>query len=289
MAEITKQKFEFGVLGQTTAYSHQYNPQLLFAIDRSLSRQQDLSLPYHAPLPFVGLDIWNGYELSWLNLNGKPQVACVCIEVPAQSPAIVESKSLKLYLNSFNQTRFSSLFEVQQRICEDLSLLLQCPVGVRVNLLNQIKPLSVWAEPKAPFFLLDDLDVVVDDYQHNINLLAFADTKKQEKQIYVSHLLKSNCPVTQQPDWASLYIEYHGPALNREGLLRYICSFREHQGFHEACVEQIFMDIWRKLSPSKLSVYARYTRRGGLDINPWRSSYLEKPADDLLYTRWVRQ
>jgi 7-cyano-7-deazaguanine reductase len=251
-------------LGQQTEYVSQYDASLLFPIPRTKSREQ---LGITGDLPFYGRDIWTGYELSWLNDKGKPQVAVAEFSVPCDSPAIIESKSFKLYLNSFNQTRFSNLAAVQKYLERDLS----AAAGANVAVSLQLQADSVLLiDTTFVGESLDELDIEVDSYHPNPDFLSVGTDEVQET-LY-SHLLKSNCPVTGQPDWASLIVEYRGKKIDREGLLRYIISFREHQDFHEHCVERIFMDISAGCKPEFLSVYARYTRRGGLDINPFRSS-----------------
>lgn len=251
-------------LGQQTQYISQYDAGLLFPILRSESRTQ---LGITDSLPFYGCDIWTGYELSWLNDKGMPQVAVAEFSVPCDSPAIIESKSFKLYLNSLNQTRFADLEAVKACLEKDLSMAAGASVDV-----------SLYWIDKSPLLIdtifdgesIDGLDIEVDTYHPQPNFLSCGSGEVHE--VLYSHLLKSNCPVTGQPDWASLIIEYRGEKIDREGLLRYVVSFREHQDFHEHCVERIFMDISARCKPKLLRVYARYTRRGGLDINPFRSS-----------------
>jgi 7-cyano-7-deazaguanine reductase len=251
-------------LGQQTEYVSQYDAGLLFPISRAQSREQ---LGITGDVPFYGHDIWTGYELSWLNDKGKPQVAVAEFSVPCDSPAIIESKSFKLYLNSFNQTRFPSLEAVQKCLERDLS----AAAGAKVTVSLQLQADSVLLiDTTFAGESLDELDIEVDSYHPRPDFLLVGADEVQE--VLYSHLLKSNCPVTGQPDWASLIVEYRGKKIDREGLLRYIISFREHQDFHEHCVERIFTDISARCKPELLSVYARYTRRGGLDINPFRSS-----------------
>jgi 7-cyano-7-deazaguanine reductase len=235
-----------------------------------------------ATLPFVGEDLWNAYELSWLNSKGKPVVAVGTLRVPADSPHLIESKSLKLYFNSLNQTAFADTATVIATLNRDLSEAAGTPVTVDVQPLGG-RPQAVVGYP--PGILLDDLDIACDIYQPTPELLAAVDSPKTEETLY-SHLLKSNCLVTGQPDWAMVVIRYRGRPIDRAGLLRYIVSFRNHNEFHEQCVERIYCDIRRHCAPEALSVYARYTRRGGLDINPFRSSGEFPPPDN---TREVRQ
>ncbi|WP_062064226.1 NADPH-dependent 7-cyano-7-deazaguanine reductase QueF [Cellvibrio sp. OA-2007] len=256
-------------LGQQTDYISVYAPQLLFPIARAESRSL---LGIGNELPFYGVDIWTGYELSWLDKKGKPVVAVAEFFIPCSSEFIVESKSFKLYLNSLNQTHFDSTVEVEQLIAQDLARVTCADVRVMITPLNTparaAQHLAEIAEVQGE--LLDELDVVVDTYHPAPELLVTSTELVDE--CLVSHLLKTNCPVTGQPDWASLVIRYKGNKIQRESLLRYIISFREHQDFHEHCVERIFSDIARVCVPEELVVYARYTRRGGLDINPFRAS-----------------
>lgn len=254
-------------LGKETSYSDQYNASLLQPVPRSLGRD-DIGLAPDA-LPFVGHDIWHGYELSWLNAKGKPMVALATFVVPYDSPNLIESKSFKLYLNSFNQSRFTDLGQVYQHLQRDLSGCAGAPVKVSLHNVNEIMAFQpTW----IPGRCIDDLDIEIDQYQYDANLLQpVKDGGLIEEKLH-SHLLKSNCLITSQPDWASVYIHYRGKAIDHESLLRYLISFRSHNEFHEQCVERIFNDIWQRFQPNFLTVYARYTRRGGLDINPWRTS-----------------
>ncbi|MDO9419449.1 MAG: NADPH-dependent 7-cyano-7-deazaguanine reductase QueF [Herminiimonas sp.] len=254
-------------LGKTSAYIDQYDASLLFPIARAVKREE---LGLKEALPFFGADLWTAYELSWLNLRGKPQVALAHITVPCESPRIVESKSFKLYLNSFNQTRFLDAREVRERIRADLNAVVGAGVGVKT-----LGPELFDQEPvhELDGLNLDRLDVECLHYTPAPESL-FADADEPPvSETLVSNLLKSNCPVTGQPDWGSVQIRYAGPPIDQEGLLQYLVSFRKHNEFHEQCVERIFMDVWTRCRPLKLSVYARYTRRGGLDINPFRTSY----------------
>lgn len=255
-------------LGQQTEYASEYAPQLLFPIARAESRKQ---LSIDGALPFYGVDIWTGYELSWLNLSGKPQVAVAEFTISCNSECIIESKSLKLYLNSLNQTRFASDQDVAETLGRDLSAAAKAHVSVQLFPVSRkcaANYLDTIALPAA--IELDVLDVVVDAYHPSPELLKTSSCYVEE--VLVSHLLKTNCPVTGQPDWASILIAYKGNQIQHDNLLRYIISFREHQDFHEHCVERIFCDVLRECKPESLSIYARYTRRGGLDINPFRST-----------------
>ena len=254
-------------LGKSTAYVNTYDPGLLYPIARSDKRTE---LGITGSLPFFGMDIWNAYEVSWLNLRGKPQVAIATLQVPADSPNIVESKSLKLYLNSLNQTRVTDIEALSDRLRTDLSAAVGAGIQVRLTGPEDFGKLGMG---ELEGLLLDRLDIEVDSYQPDPALLTANRDESTVEEKLVSHLLKSNCLVTNQPDWASVQIHYVGPAINQEGLLRYLIGFREHQEFHEQCVERIFMDLLRQCTPTKLMVMARYTRRGGIDINPWRSNF----------------
>lgn len=255
-------------LGKPSAYQTQYQPSLLFPIAR-LGKREEIGIS-GGTLPFFGVDIWNAYEVSWLNLRGKPQVAIATFTVPADSPNIVESKSFKLYLNSFNQTRLADADALLQLLRNDLSAGFGAPVHVTLTTADAFAGLTM-QEPRG--LLLDRLDIEVNEYHPNPSLLKTDPNPVVVEETFVSHLLKSNCLVTGQPDWGSVQIHYVGAAIDQEGLLKYLISFREHNEFHEQCVERIFMDLMRNCAPQKLSVYARYTRRGGLDINPWRSNF----------------
>ncbi len=252
-------------LGKDTEYPDHYDPSLLFPIARETGRAH---LSLQPPPAWHGADIWTAYELSWLNEKGKPQVALARFVVPSTSTHIIESKSFKLYLNSFNQTRMPGHEALVAYMQQDLSAAAGATVGVTL-----IEPTSFKAESVGELkgTLIDTLDVEIDVYQPDASLLK-ADPTQSRQETLRSDLLKSNCPVTSQPDWGSLQIEYSGAAIDHASLLKYIISFRGHNGFHEQCVEQIFCDILRTCAPESLSVYARYTRRGGLDINPWRST-----------------
>lgn len=255
-------------LGKNTAYAEQYDPSLLQPVPRSLGRDS-LGLDSAGPLPFVGEDIWHGYELSWLNAKGKPMVALATFVVPVTSANLIESKSFKLYLNSFNQSRFADLRQVYQALQRDLTSCAGSPVRVTLHNVNEI---MVFQPTWIPGHCIDDLDISIDSYHYDPDLLQrLDDTTLIEEKVH-SHLLKSNCLITSQPDWASIYIHYRGQAIDHAALLRYLISFRNHNEFHEQCIERIFLDIWQRCQPEFLVVYARYTRRGGLDINPVRAS-----------------
>jgi 7-cyano-7-deazaguanine reductase len=265
-----------GVLGRSVDYPRHYDATLLFAIPRAQGRAS-LGLAEGAPLPFAGNDRWHAYEVSWLDPRGKPVVATLTITVPADTPNLVESKSLKLYLNAFNATRFADAAEVRARIAADLSRVAGGPVHVAGGLPPMAsRPGEAGA---GAAFLLDTLDVDIAAYGPPDASLLVADAGDIAAETLRSDLLKSNCPVTGQPDWASVRIAYGGPRIDRAGLLRYLVSFRDHAEFHEQCVERIFADVTARCAPRTLSVEARYTRRGGLDINPWRATPgLPQPA-----------
>lgn len=268
---MTSVTSELNPLGKVSAYKDQYDPSLLFPIERSESwKAQGLD---RNAVPFFGEDIWNGYEISWLNNRGKPIVCMAEFRIPAASRFLIESKSFKLYLNSFNQSRFDSETEVQQRMIKDLSAAAGAPVAVIFHPLDAQFP----AAPAAR--CLDDLDIDVQSYQPDASLLTLA--AGQFDGWLCSHLLKSNCPVTGQPDWGSLYIYYRGTRIDEASLLAYVISLRQHQDFHEQCAERTFHDIWQQCRPESLTVYARYVRRGGLDINPFRSSEPDIRAENF--------
>jgi len=266
-------------LGQKTQYVSEYDSSLLFPISREQSRA-GLSI-VAGDLPFTGVDIWTGYELSWLDQSGKPQVAVAEFTVPCDSPHIVESKSFKLYLNSFNQTRFDSWSAVVSTLEKDLGAAVGATVGVKVMPLAGVKDsaemLSCEFIGQLAADSIDDLAVEIVDYHPNPALLQCNSGQSVVTEAFCSDLLKTNCPVTGQPDWASVYIRYRGAPIQRESLLKYIVSFREHQDFHEHCVERMFTDILARCQPEALTVYARYTRRGGLDINPFRTNCGDVP------------
>jgi 7-cyano-7-deazaguanine reductase len=260
-------------LGHATAYPDQYDASLLFPIARAPQRT---ALGIGHNLPFLGADLWTAFELSWLNPRGKPQVALAHVTVPCESVNLIESKSFKLYLGSFNHTRFADAAEVSARLRTDLTeaawrgAVVQSSVGIKLVAaeLFDREPIH-----ELDGLSLDRLDLDCDRYQPAPELLSAAFDEAPVEEVLTSNLLRSNCPVTNQPDWGSVRIFYFGPQIDQAGLLRYIVSFRKHNGFHEDCVERMFMDITQRCKPHKLSVYARYTRRGGLDINPFRSSW----------------
>ncbi|WP_120997798.1 NADPH-dependent 7-cyano-7-deazaguanine reductase QueF [Stutzerimonas urumqiensis] len=254
-------------LGKSTAYTASYDPSLLFPIART-TKWAELGLTAET-LPYRGVDVWNSYELSWLLPSGKPVVAVGSFSIPADSPNIIESKSFKLYLNSLNQSVFADVQALQLRLAEDLSQVAGKPVSVSVRSLAEVEREGI---APLPGRCIDELDVRIEAYdQPDAGLLRCRQDSRVEASLH-SHLLRSNCPVTGQPDWGSLVVEYVGAELIPESLLTYIVSYRQHADFHEQCVERIFMDLQRLLEPERLTVYARYVRRGGLDINPYRST-----------------
>lgn len=254
-------------LGEKTTHSRTYNPDHLFPVPRDAARTET---GISHPLPFQGWDRWTAYEVSWLDLKGKPRVAMAEFTFPCNTPNIVESKSLKLYLNAFNQSQFASEKEVTALIKEDLSACVQGEADIRLHMPPSFGAPSITVPTGE---CIDHLDVSIRTYEVAPSLLAVEDHVVEET-LY-SNLLRTNCPVTNQPDWATLTIQYKGRKIRQEGLLAYIVSFREHIGFHENCVERIFQDLMEICRPEKLSVYAGFTRRGGIDINPFRSTSLE--------------
>ncbi|AIW13419.1 NADPH-dependent 7-cyano-7-deazaguanine reductase QueF [Vibrio tubiashii] len=266
-------------LGQKTEYSNQYDASLLQPVPRSLNRD-DLNLG--DSLPFQGCDIWTLYELSWLNEKGLPQVAIGEVSIPATSANLIESKSFKLYLNSFNQTRFSSWDQVEQTLIKDLSACAGETVSVTVrSVVDYTDSVVVTMDGDC----IDEQDIEITSYDFDRTLIQGAATGEVVEESLHSHLLKSNCLITNQPDWGSVEIQYKGKQIDREALLRYLVSFREHNEFHEQCVERIFTDIMEFCQPESLTVYARYTRRGGLDINPYRSNVNSQPSHNQRMAR----
>lgn len=262
--------YTFTELGKETRYSDSYDSSLLCPIPRIKARQSAQS----TQLPFVGVDIWTAYELSWLNTDGLPQIAIAEFIVPCDSDSIVESKSFKLYLNSLIQTKFDDMTSVQSCLIKDLSAATGAPVEVNLYEISEYQAIQPITEPDG--LCIDRQAVVIDSYTPDSSLLTAEGDVHVNETLY-SHLLKTNCPVTDQPDWASIYISYQGAKIDRAGLLKYIVSYRQHQDFHEQCVEQIFLDLMAAFSPTELFVYARYMRRGGLDINPFRSTHSVRP------------
>lgn len=266
-------------LGKTVEYHGNYQPSLLFSLPRSLKRA-DLGISGETP-PFYGFDLWNAYEFSWLNENGKPISAIAQFLILCGSPQLIESKAFKLYLNSFHQTKFKSVEEVTSLLEHDLSECAQAPILLEVAPLHTIQG----CELRRPSGIcLDNLDIIVDQYTVDPSLLTIEQAIVTES-LY-SDIFKANCLGTQQPDWGTIQIEYTGPQINHAQLLKYLISFRQHNEFGEHCVERIFMDIMQHCKPQALTVFAHFTRRGGLDINPCRSTNPEVPVDS---TRFFRQ
>ena len=254
------------VLGKHADYPCVYTPSLLQSIPRQATR--DGMFLYGDRLPFSGIDIWNAYELSWLNSRGKPEVAIAELRFPGNSTNLIESKSLKLYLNSFSETRFGSAYEVRQTMESDLSVNAKAPVEVKITALAQAKSLPIG---NLPGDNLDELDAEIDCYEPDASLMSVV-LGKQITETLNTNLFRSVCPVTGQPDWGSFLVSYTGQPIKHEGLLKYFVSYRRHAAFHEQCVEKIFMDILQAAAPEKLTVYGRFVRRGGLDINPMRTN-----------------
>lgn len=261
-------------LGQKTEYASQYDRTLLQPVPRALNRD-GLGITQNQPFT-IGTDIWTAYEISWLNEKGLPQVAIADIYLDYQSQNLIESKSFKLYLNSFNQSKFADFNAVQQTMQRDLIECAQGDVKVRLN------PVAVYDAQKINHLqgdCIDEQDIEITSYEFNADWLKDCVSDEIIEEKLVSHLLKSNCLITNQPDWGTLHIHYVGKKINQEKLLRYVVSFRQHNEFHEQCVERIFCDLMHYAKPEKLTVYARYTRRGGLDINPFRSNFENLPEN----------
>ncbi|TVT34945.1 NADPH-dependent 7-cyano-7-deazaguanine reductase QueF [Marinobacter vinifirmus] len=256
-------------LGKSSEYPDQYDPSLLFPVAREENRRR-IGLE-DGRWPWFGEDLWQAWEISWLRPGGVPAVAWAEIRFPAASPSIIESKSLKLYLNSLNQAVFSTVEQVAETITADLSS--ACGAAVDVRLLSVDESAPAIGRPEG-YELIDDEPVDDVVYEYSAESLTVSGEEVSEQ--LCSHLLKSNCPVTGQPDWATVLIRYQGKKIDRSGLLRYIVSFRQKQDFHEHCVETVFTDLMARCKPEQLTVCARYTRRGGLDINPWRSTSPEQ-------------
>jgi 7-cyano-7-deazaguanine reductase len=264
-------------LGKSSAYADQYDPALLFPIARQTKRDE---IGITAAPPFMGADLWTAYEVSWLNARGKPQVAIAQITVPCETPNISESKSVKLYFNSFNNTRYGGIDHGAAQVREAIALDLGAATSGKPRGESRVGVKLITAEQFANEKIqelqgtqLDRLDVECTHYTPAPELLSSRLDEQPVTETLVSHLLKSNCLVTHQPDWGSVQISYSGPQIDQAGLLKYIVSFRNHNEFHEQCVERIYMDVWQRCKPTTLSVFARYTRRGGLDINPFRTSH----------------
>lgn len=262
-------------LGKKSTYESLYNPDRLFAIPREIKRNE---LGITDALPFFGVDVWNHYEVSWLNRRGLPQVAIAVLHIPCESPNLIESKSMKLYFNTLNNTRFDSVDAVRETVTADLSKCAGAPIVASLQIVDGAAVAGMKALDGES---LDHQDIAIEDFEVKPDVLKTVGGRVSET-VY-SNLLKSNCLVTGQPDWGTVSISYEGDRIDREGLLRYIVSFRNHEEFHEQCVERIFLDISRQCAPEKLSVSARYTRRGGIDINPIRTSErIEAATNDRL-------
>mgnify|MGYP002620828305 CR=1 FL=1 len=277
MSQHRPDTLEHAPLGRDAAYPERYDAALLYPIPRAANRAP-LGIGEGA-LPFVGEDEWHAFEASWLNARGKPVVAVARFRLPADSPNLIESKSWKLYLNGLNQTRFVSREAVIETLERDLAAAAGAPVAVELFDVDD----EALMPRRLPGECLDDLDIAVDRYTPGPELLKAGEEIVEET--LHSHLLKSNCPVTGQPDWGSVMIRYRGPKLDREALLRYLIGYRQHQDFHEHCVEHIFMDLLERARPERLLVLARYVRRGGLDISPWRATPGERPPEPLRLAR----
>lgn len=265
-------------LGKQSKYESNYNPEKLFAIPRALKREE---IGITSALPFFGVDVWNHYEVSWLTPRGVPRVAIATIVVPCTSQNVIESKSMKLYFNTFNNTQFADQAEVERVAARDLSGCAGAPVLVTLHRLEDAAALHIGAPAGSS---IDEQDTAIGSFSVDRQLLATHDEHVSER-LY-SNLLKSNCLVTGQPDWGTVSITYEGRRIDRAALLKYVVSFRNHEEFHEQCVERIFTDIQDQCGPQRLTVAARYTRRGGIDINPIRSSV---PLHNAPNTRLIRQ
>ena len=260
-------------LGEKTGYPDRYARDVLCAVPRAASRMR---LALTDALPFRGEDIWNGWELTWLESTGKPAVAVAVIRIDAASPNIVESKSLKLYLNSLAMERFDSGEDVAALIARDLSDVAGSSVGVELAPESRVTAGGIG---KMPGICIDDLRTGCDTWEVDASLLKCRVGQSVREELH-THLFRSNCPVTAQPDFGSVLVRYRGAALERESLLHYLVSYRKHCDFHESCVERIFLDLKRRCNPQQLTVYGHFNRRGGLDINPFRSDF-EDAADNL--------
>ena len=257
---------EHSALGKETQYEAIYNPALLFPIARKTKRDE---IGITGILPFVGVDIWNHYEVSWLNQRGKPMVAIAEIRYDCASSYIIESKSLKLYFNSLNNTVFESVTAVEALVQRDLiDRLCTTAVMVSITLISHYS--ATMLQRCLPGYSIDELDVECTAY--TVNPASLITEEHFTEETLCTDLLKSNCLITHQPDWCSVQIHYRGRQINHAGLLRYIVSFRNHNEFHEQCIEKIFMHIVERCRPEVLTVYGRSTRRGGVDINAYRST-----------------
>jgi len=277
--DITPEELRDAPLGHDTGYPDTYQPALLYTVARAPQRA---ALGISDALPFTGADLWTAYDLTWLDARGKPQAAIASVEVPAHSPRIVESKSMKLYLGSFAQTKFDSIDVVRDTIRRDVSASCGATVSVHLSAPGEFGKLGL---EEFDGLSLDRLDLDADVYSPDASLLKAALHESPVEETLYSNLLKSNCPVTGQPDWGSVQIHYVGPQIDQASLLRYIISYRNHTGFHEQCVEKMFVDLLGACQPVKLAIYARYTRRGGLDINPFRTNFNLPMPDNLRTAR----
>lgn len=277
---MSRKEIESSQLGKKTAYFDKYNPNLLYPISR---------IPQENSVKMYGYDLWHLYELSWLNPKGKPEVAIGNIAYDASSKKLIESKSLKLYLNSFNNSVFDDFTSVQNTIEKDLSNALEIPVMAKLWGLNEnariVSPEGV---------CIDNYDVEIESYDFDHRAGVLSDLVEGDTEVYeslYSNLLRSNCPITGQPDWGTVMVDYRGRKISHKKLLQYIIYYRNHNDFHEHCVESIFSEILMHCRPSKLRVYAQYTRRGGIDINPYRSTEMDFSMDEVVNdrTRLIRQ
>lgn len=266
-------------LGKESKHGQEYSPDILFPISRFEGRKL-LGLPENLSI-FHGYDLWNAYEFSWLNNKGKPQCAVLQLRVPANSKNIIESKSLKLFLSSFNFKYFESESALQQCLIKDIASCVGAEITIALTPLNDVQRLAVTT---LDGHCLDNIDCEINEFVLNKSFLLHGGEIEVNEKLY-THLFRSLCPVTDQPDWASIFVHYQGKQIDRSGLLKYLLSFRVHRGFHEDCVETIFVDIEKHLKPEKLSVAAFFTRRGGIDINPFRSNF----EQDMEPVRLVRQ
>ncbi len=267
-------------LGKATGYPDRYDPSLLFAVPRAPQRAE---IGILGGLPFSGCDTWNAYELAWLDARRRPRLAIATIRVRAESPAMVESKSLKLYLGSFAQESLTSDEALRERIADDLGRVCGDPVAVALTPGADFGSVTHDRSRATPAVSIDQCDVSVDGRDPDGALLTSGGDCVEES--LCSSLFRSMCPVTGQPDYGDVFVRYRGPRIDRAGLLRYLVSYRRHAAFHEACVERIFIDIRDRCRPERLSVYARFTRRGGIDINPFRSDFEAGPPDNIRTAR----
>jgi 7-cyano-7-deazaguanine reductase len=265
-------------LGRATDYPDRYDPALLFPIERAAQRE---AIGLHGALPFGGVDLWTAYEISWLDARGKPEVAIGEFRVPCDSPALVESKSLKLYIGSFAQEPAGTIDDLARRIEVDLSRACGASVAVALASVDRSRA-GVLAE--LPGDSIDAIAIATDAYEPDAAALSAAGPEGEET--LRSALFRSRCPVTGQPDCGDVMLRYRGRRIDRAGLLRYLVSYRRHAAFHENCVERMFVDILQRCAPQALTVYARFMRRGGIDINPFRSNFERDPPPGA---RTVRQ